>query len=242
MGASPLPSSRRLPQPKNCLNLGKNLNGKPLAMPNLTEPQQNCDLCPRLHQFRKNNQDSHPTWFNGAVPAFGSLSANLLIVGLAPGLQGANRTGRPFTGDYAGDLLYPTLLKFGLAEGTYAAETNDSLILKNCRITNAVRCVPPQNKPVGDEIKKCLPFLTSECENLPNLTVIISLGRIAHGAVVRASGGKLKDYKFAHQALHNLPTGKKMVNSYHCSRYNTNTGRLTEEMFEAVFATATNLL
>ena len=220
----------------------KHINLKTHNMANLKEPHQNCPLCPRLHEFRQTNQQAHPTWFNGAVPAFGNMSAKLLIVGLAPGLQGANRTGRPFTGDYAGDLLYPTLLKFGLAEGTYKAEKEDGLILKNCRITNAVRCVPPQNKPLGDEIKQCLPFLTSECENLPNATVIISLGRIAHDAVVRSSGGKLKDYKFAHHAQHDLPTGKKMINSYHCSRYNTNTGRLTTEMFEAVFETATSLL
>ena len=203
----------------------------------LQTPDKNCPLCPRLETFRSDNSKDHPTWFNGAVPAFGPLDASLLIVGLAPGLRGANRTGRPFTGDYAGDLLYPTLLKFKLAQGHYEGESSDSLTLINCRITNAVRCVPPQNKPVGQEIKQCLPFLTSEIATMPKLKVIISLGRIAHEAVIRATEGKLKDYKFAHGAEHTLKTGGKLINSYHCSRYNTNTGRLTEAMFEDVFHT-----
>ena len=210
--------------------------------PPASAPEKDCPLCPRLTAFRKENSQQFPDWFNGAVPAFGEKAGQILIVGLAPGLRGANRTGRPFTGDYAGDLLYPTLIKFGLAEGTYQASENDGLQLKNCMITNAVRCVPPQNKPNGAEIKNCQPFLTYEITHLPNLKLIISLGRVAHESVIRSIEGKQKDYKFAHGATHPLPTGQTMINSYHCSRYNTNTGRLTPAMFEAVFATALNCL
>ena len=207
-----------------------------------TGPKKDCALCPRLTSFRQENSSQHPNWFNGAVPPFGDQNGALLIVGLAPGLRGANRTGRPFTGDYAGDLLYPTLIKFGLAKGSYQACASDGLQLNNCIITNAVRCVPPQNKPTGQEIKNCQPFLTNELTILPNLKVVISLGRIAHESVVRAINGKQKDYKFAHGAIHELPSGQKMMNSYHCSRYNTNTGRLTQQMFEDVFASAVDYL
>ena len=203
-----------------------------------TGPKKDCALCPRLTSFRQENSSQHPDWFNGAVPPFGDQNGALLIVGLAPGLRGANRTGRPFTGDYAGDLLYPTLIKFGLAKGSYQACASDGLQLNNCIITNAVRCVPPQNKPTGQEIKNCQPFLTNELTILPNLKVVISLGRIAHESVVRAINGKQKEYKFAHGGSHKLPSGQRMINSYHCSRYNTNTGRLTQQMFEDVFASA----
>ena len=203
-----------------------------------TGPKKDCALCPRLTSFRQENSSQHPNWFNGAVPPFGDQNGALLIVGLAPGLRGANRTGRPFTGDYAGDLLYPTLIKFGLAKGSYQACASDGLQLNNCIITNAVRCVPPQNKPTGQEIKNCQPFLTNELTILPNLKVVISLGRIAHESMVRAINGKQKEYKFAHGGSHKLPSGQRMINSYHCSRYNTNTGRLTQQMFEDVFASA----
>ena len=179
------------------------------------------------------------------MPSFGDEDAALLIIGLAPGLKGANRTGRPFTGDYAGDLLYPTLLKFNFAAGSYGASPDDGLTLTNCMITNAVRCVPPQNKPVGEEIKNCRPFLLARIEALPKLACIITLGRIAHETLIRATGGRQKDFKFAHGASHNLlgdaSTSRPpltMINSYHCSRYNTNTGRLTTEMFEDVFSAA----
>ena len=176
--------------------------------------------------------------FNGAVPSFGDERAKLLIVGLAPGLKGANQTGRPFTGDYAGDLLYATLLKFGFASGVYDARADDGLKLMNTMITNAVRCVPPQNKPVGSEIKTCRDFLLHRIQQLPSLKLIIVLGRIAHESVVATLEGKQKDYKFAHGVLHTLPSDHLLLDSYHCSRYNTNTGRLTTEMFEDVFRIA----
>lgn len=176
--------------------------------------------------------------FNGAVPSFGDERAELLIVGLAPGLKGANQTGRPFTGDYAGDLLYATLLKFDFADGVYDARADDGLSLKNVMITNAVRCVPPQNKPIGEEIKTCRTFLKNRIDQLPKLKLMIVLGRIAHESVVATVGGKQKDFKFSHAGLHDLPSGHKMLDSYHCSRYNTNTGRLTTEMFEDVFRIA----
>ena len=176
--------------------------------------------------------------FNGAVPSFGDERAETLIVGLAPGLKGANQSGRPFTGDYAGDLLYATLLKFNFADGVYDARADDGLQLKNAMITNAVRCVPPQNKPIGEEIKTCRTFLKNRIDQLPKLKLMIVLGRIAHESVVATVGGKQKDFKFSHGGLHDLPSGHKMLDSYHCSRYNTNTGRLTTEMFENVFRIA----
>lgn len=200
------------------------------------EPPKNCPLCPRLVAFREENAAAHPDWFNGAAPSFGPDDAELLIVGLAPGLQGANRTGRPFTGDYAGDLLYATLLKFGFAEGAYEARPDDGLTLKRSMITNAVRCVPPQNKPTGDEIKTCRPFLLSRMEALPNLRAVLCLGRIAHESTVSALGLRRKDFPFAHGNSQDTGTGLRLFDSYHCSRYNTNTGRLTEAMFESVFA------
>jgi uracil-DNA glycosylase len=199
------------------------------------EPTRDCDLCPRLGAFRRDNRKANPDWFNAPVPAFGPLDAELLIVGLAPGLKGANLTGRPFTGDYAGDLLYATLLDFGFAEGVYDRHTDDGLQLINCRITNGVRCVPPQNKPIGEEINACRPFLTTEIEAMPNLRTVLSLGLVSHNTVLAALGERRSAWKFTHGALHDLPCGLSLADSYHCSRYNTNTGRLTEPMFHDVF-------
>lgn len=198
------------------------------------EPPRDCELCPRLTEFRQANRDAHPDWFNGPVPSFGEADAKLLIVGLAPGLQGANRTGRPFTGDYAGDLLYSTLIDMELATGSYEARPDDGLRLKDSMITNAVRCVPPQNKPTAAEINECRRFLAERINALPHLKVILALGRIAHDSVISAVGEKRSAYPFAHGARHQLPTGQELFDSYHCSRYNTNTGRLTETMFRNV--------
>ena len=205
------------------------------------EPPPDCPLCPRLAAFRDAQRAAHPDWFNAPVPGFGDPDAWLAIVGLAPGLQGANRTGRPFTGDFAGVLLYATLAKFGLAEGAYAARPDDGLRLTGARIVNAVRCVPPQNKPTPDEIKTCRAFLLPAIEALPRLRVIVALGQIAHQSTVKALGGKLPKYRFGHLAEHRLPGGPVLIDSYHCSRYNQNTGRLTAAMFEAVFARALEL-
>jgi uracil-DNA glycosylase family 4 len=199
------------------------------------EPPLDCDLCPRLADFRNHWQEKEPEWFNAPVPTFGNLDAKLLIVGLAPGLRGANRTGRPFTGDYAGDLLYPTLLKFGWAQGPYEARPDDGLRLKNAAITNAVRCVPPQNKPETSEIRQCNGFLKATIQSMPNLQTILALGKIAHDSVLRALGEKLSQHKFGHAAKHRLTAGINLIDSYHCSRYNTNTGKLTTAMFESVF-------
>ena len=189
-------------------------------------------MCERLVDFRRANQAAYPDYFNAPVPSFGSKDASLLIVGLAPGLKGANRTGRPFTGDFAGDLLYATLVKFGFANGAYDKRPDDGLDLVNCRITNAVRCVPPQNKPVGAEEKACRPFLISTLEEMANLKAILVLGSLAHGSTLSALGLKKSAYKFGHGAVAELESGVKLISSYHCSRYNTNTGKLTTEMFE----------
>lgn len=206
------------------------------------EPDRDCQLCPRLVQFRNENCAKYPDWFNAPVPSFGSRSAQLLIVGLAPGLKGANKTGRPFTGDFAGDLLYETLLGHGFAKGHYDARPDDGLRLVNCMISNAVRCVPPQNKPVGKEIATCRPFLSARITSLKRLKVIIALGRIAHESTLTALGVKKSDHPFGHNRAHVLtsPTRRRLtlIDSYHCSRYNTNTGRLTPDMFNAVFVSA----
>lgn len=196
--------------------------------------KHNCSLCPRLMDFREKNRIKFPDEYNAPVPSFGHKNAQLLIVGLAPGLKGANFSGRPFTGDYAGDLLYATLLKFGLAKGSYGANKDDGLELVNTRITNAVRCVPPENKPTGPEINTCLNFLKSEITDMPNLKIILSLGLVSHNAVIKALGQKISAHKFAHGATHNFGD-ITLTDSYHCSRYNTNTGRLTTVMFEDVF-------
>lgn len=201
----------------------------------LINPPFDCDICPRLASFIGKNRQQYPDWFNGPVPTFGDRMARILIVGLAPGLQGANRTGRPFTGDYAGDLLYQTLEKFGFSEGRYNKRPDDGLILKNIAITNAVRCVPPQNKPLTEEIRNCRPYLKNTIAAYSQLKAFLVLGRIAHDTLLRTFDLKLKDYPFGHGALHRLPNGYKLFDSYHCSRYNTNTGRLTEEMFENIF-------
>jgi uracil-DNA glycosylase family 4 len=186
-----------------------------------------------------------PAWFNGAVPSFGSEQAQLLIVGLAPGVTGANRTGRPFTGDWAGDLLYATLSRFGFSEGTYAADPGDGLSLPHAMITNAVRCVPPENKPVGEEINTCRPFLKARIAALPKLRVIVCLGKISHDSTLRALGLKVAEHPFGHGTRYDLSVDGRpitLLSSYHCSRYNTNTGRLTAEMFGAVFAAAKEAL
>lgn len=199
-------------------------------------PAHDCALCPRLAQFRADNAANHPDWHNGPVESFGPLDAELLVIGLAPGLQGANKTGRPFTGDYAGDLLYQTLGNHGYTKGVYDKRRDDGLTLVNARITNAVRCVPPQNKPVGAEVSNCLPFLAQEIAAMPRLKAMLCLGLLSHNATLRGLGHRQSAFKFGHGSVHALPgTGIKLVDSYHCSRYNTNTGRLTEEMFDAVF-------
>ncbi|MFN4088485.1 MAG: uracil-DNA glycosylase [Alphaproteobacteria bacterium] len=206
------------------------------------EPARDCPLCPRLAAFREGlRRTSPPDWHNAPVPAFGAGAARLLVVGLAPGLTGATRTGRPFTGDYAGDLLYPTLIAFGLARGRFERRPDDGLELADCRVTNAVRCLPPANKPVGAEIAACRPFLRAEIASMPSLRVVLALGRIAHDSVLAALGQRLAHFRFAHGAFHTLPDGITLADSYHCSRYNTNTGRLTEAMFQDVVGRAAAL-
>jgi uracil-DNA glycosylase family 4 len=200
------------------------------------EPPLDCPRCPRLVGFRHELQGLHADWKNAPVRSFGGLDARLLIVGLAPGMRGANRTGRPFTGDYAGDLLYSTLLKFGFAQGTYRADPNDGLHLVDCRIANAVRCLPPENKPTPAEISTCRPFLEAIVAGMPRLTAIVALGRIAHDQALAVTGARRAAFPFAHGARHALPSGVTLFDSFHCSRYNTNTRRLTPEMFRDVFA------
>lgn len=199
-------------------------------------------MCPRLVAFRRENQVDEPDWFNGAVGSFGTSDARLLIVGLAPGRGGANKTGRPFTGDYAGDLLYATLHEFGFSRGEYGARSDDGLELSDCMITNAVRCVPPANKPTTAEIKQCRGFLINRIAQLKELKVILALGRIAHEQVLSALGERRASYPFAHGAQHIVSGNLVLTDSYHCSRYNTNTGRLTTEMFRAVFSDVRQVL
>jgi uracil-DNA glycosylase family 4 len=201
-------------------------------------PDRDCPLCRRLVEFRVAVRAKFPDWHNAPVPPFGPDGARLLIVGLAPGLQGANRTGRPFTGDYAGNLLYATLKEFGLARGEYEQRPDDSLELIDCRISNAVKCVPPENKPTPEEIRICNRFLAEEMASLPKLKVILALGSIAHDAVLVGLGQRKSAAKFAHGARHELARGLILFDSYHCSRYNTNTGRLTTEMFRDVVGQA----
>jgi uracil-DNA glycosylase family 4 len=199
-----------------------------------TAPDRDCPLCPRLVAFRETARAKSPDWFNAPVPSFGHRDAALLIVGLAPGLQGANRTGRPFTGDYAGELLYATLIAYGFARGTYRAAPDDGLQLVDCRITNAVRCVPPQNKPLPAEINTCRSFLVATLDGMPKLRAILALGRVAHDSTVKALGLRPRQAPFGHGAVHEA--GRvRLYDSYHCSRYNTNTGVLTEKMFREVF-------
>jgi uracil-DNA glycosylase len=214
----------------------KGTTAAPKAPP---EAPLDCPLCPRLFDFRAANARAHPAWFNAPVPSFGDVSGRFLIVGLAPGLQGANRTGRPFTADFAGDLLYSTLAKFGFSTGKYDARPDDGLKLKDAIISNAVRCVPPENKPTGAEIVTCRQYLIARIAQLPNLKVMLALGRIAHDSAVRALSARPAASAFGHGRRFVLsgPHGPVALHdSYHCSRYNTNTGRLTEEMFHKVFA------
>ena len=205
--------------------------GPPVA----PEAPADCPLCPRLVAYRAEARRQHPDWYNGAVASFGDDSARLLIVGLAPGIAGANRTGRPFTGDWAGDLLYPTLARFGFANDRFAADPDDGLALFDAMVTNAVRCVPPQNKPVGAEVNTCRGYLAARIAALPRLAHIVTLGRIAHDSTVRALGARPADHPFGHGRTSQVGA-LGLSASYHCSRYNTNTGRLTPAMFEAVFA------
>ncbi|HEY6024064.1 MAG TPA: uracil-DNA glycosylase [Pseudolabrys sp.] len=205
------------------------------------KPGRDCPRCARLVAFRKTWREKEPTWFNAPVPSFGPLSARVLIVGLAPGLQGANRTGRPFTGDYAGVLLYETLGRFGFARGEYTAHPDDGLELIDCRITNAVRCVPPENKPTPEEIKTCRDFLGPTIAEMEKLRAVVALGRIAHDSAVTALGAKKSATPFTHGSCHRLDR-LTLFSSYHCSRYNTNTGVLTPEMFRKVFASVRNYL
>lgn len=202
----------------------------------VTEPPADCPQCARLVAFRSANQAKFPHFHNAPVPSFGPLDADLLIVGLAPGLKGANATGRPFTGDYAGDLLYATLRKFSRATGIYARTPQDGMRLVNTRIVNAVRCVPPENKPTGEEENNCRPYLAAELAAMGSLKAILALGQVAHKSVLKTYGLKQSAFKFAHCVCHDLGKGLPgLVDSYHCSRYNTQTGRLTEAMFHDVF-------
>jgi uracil-DNA glycosylase len=200
-----------------------------------SEPERDCFFCPRLAAFRNANRARYPEFFNAPVPSFGPRDSSLLIVGLAPGLKGANRTGRPFTGDYAGVLLFETLLAYGFARGTYRESADDGLTLTNCRIANAVRCVPPENKPEPPEAAACRGFLAASLREMPNLRAILTLGRIAFESTLRALALKPSHHKFTHGGALDLGAGLKLFGSYHCSRYNTNTGKLTAEMFREVF-------
>ncbi len=206
------------------------------------QPDATCGLCPRLREFRLSQQMLEPTWFNAPVPSFGAAGARLLVVGLAPGLRGANRTGRPFTGDFAGEVLYPALLRHGLATGGFAARIDDGLALPDCRISYAVRCVPPANRPLPAEIANCRPFLAGELGGDSAPCVVLALGRIAHETVLRAHGLPLKGFPFHHGAEHRLPGGQTLLSSFHTSRYNVNTGRLTVAMFDTVVRRAAELL
>lgn len=196
---------------------------------------RDCPLCPRLVAFRNEARGREPSWHNAPVPSFGAAGAKLLIVGLAPGLRGANRTGRPFTGDYAGDLLYETLLSFGFAQGVYQARPDDGLTLVDCLLTNAVRCVPPENKPTPQEMTACRPFLQGLIGSLTDLRAIVALGRIAHDNTLSALGARRAAFPFGHGARHQPAPGLALFDSFHCSRYNTNTGKLTPDMFRSVF-------
>lgn len=213
------------------------MNFAPSPIPG-SEPPRDCPLCPRLVAFREALRVEHSGWWNAPVNAFGDPAAWLAIVGLAPGKHGANRTGRPFTGDYAGELLFATLLKYGLAHGTYESRPDDSLRLDGAIIINAVKCLPPENKPTPEEIRTCRPFLEGQAAVLPNARVFVALGQIAHQSAVKVLGGRLPKAKFGHLGEHVMPDGRVLIDSYHCSRYNQNTGRLTAAMFESVFARA----
>lgn len=203
-----------------------------------TEPPRDCPRCPRLVALREELRGEHPDWWNAPVTAFGDPSAWLAIVGLAPGKHGANRTGRPFTGDWSGDLMFATLAKFGFLTGRYEARADDGAALAGAIIVNAVKCLPPANKPTPEEMRECRPFLAGQIAALPNARVFVALGQIAHQSTVKVLGGRLPKARFGHLAEHRMPDGRVLIDSYHCSRYNQNTGRLTPAMFEAVFARA----
>lgn len=202
------------------------------------EAPKGCRRCPRLAGLRKQLRNDRPEWWNAPVPAFGDPHAWLAIVGLAPGKEGANRTGRPFTGDASGEMLFATLTKFRFIDGVFANDPADGIKLNGAIILNAVKCLPPENKPTGAEINNCRDYLAKALDGLPELKIILALGKIAHDSIIRLSGARLADHKFAHGAQHNLPDGRTLIDSYHCSRYNVNTGRLTAEMFEGVFEQA----
>lgn len=206
-----------------------------------TEPPHDCQLCPRLVALREETRAQYPDWWNAPVPAWGDPQAWLALIGLAPGKHGAHRTGRPFTGDFAGDLLFQTLDRAGLSHGKYDARNDDGLRLEGAIIINSVKCLPPQNKPNPDEIATCRRFMSAQIRQLSNVRVFIALGKIAHDSFLKHNGLKLAAHRFGHSAVHCLPDGRWLVDSYHCSRYNTQTGRLTEQMFEAVFAKAHEL-
>ncbi|WP_374945287.1 uracil-DNA glycosylase [Sphingomonas sp.] len=206
-----------------------------------TEPPLDCPRCPRLVAFREELRAEYPVWWNAPVNAFGDRAAWLGVIGLAPGKHGANRTGRPFTGDFSGQLLFHTLSKYGLASGTYAATPEDDFRLHGAIVINAVKCLPPANKPTPEEIRTCRPFLEAQAAVLPHARVFVALGQIAHQSAVKVLGGRLPKAKFGHLAEHRMPDGRILLDSYHCSRYNQNTGRLTTPMFEAVFARALEL-
>ncbi len=205
------------------------------------EPPHDCPRCPRLVAAREALRQDNPTWWNAPVPAFGDPDAWLAVVGLAPGLHGANRTGRAFTGDHSGALLFGTMAKLGLATGTFANRANDDLVLTGAIVLNAVKCLPPANKPTPEEIRTCRPFLDDQLAALTHVRVVVALGQIAHQSAVKVMGGRLPKANFAHLAEHRMPDGRVLIDSYHPSRYNQNTGRVNEEMFEAVFARAVAL-
>ena len=206
-----------------------------------TEPPHDCPRCPRLVALRQELRAEHPDWWNAPVPAFGDPQGWLGIIGLAPGKHGANRTGRPFTGDYAGDLMFATLAKFGFTQGKYESRPDDGLQLRGTIIINSVKCLPPENKPTPEETRTCRPFADAQANSLPNARIFIALGQIAHQSAVKILGGKLPKCRFGHLAEHRMPDGRMLIDSYHCSRYNQNTGRLTAAMFEAVFERAIEL-
>ena len=238
-GRSPVPAVRPVRAERDEDGCGHGcapLDGRPMIVN--PDPPRDCPRCPRLVAYRERLRAEHPDWWNAPVEGWGDPAAWLLVVGLAPGVQGANRTGRPFTGDYAGDLLYTTLLKFGLAEGDYERRPDDGLRLKGVFIANAAACVPPENKPLPVEVQNCRPFLEARIASLPNLKAIVALGTIAHQSTVKALGGKLPKHRFGHAAVHEMRAGVTLFDSYHCSRYNTNTGKLTPGMFEQVFELA----
>jgi len=212
----------------------------PPSLPD-TEPPRDCALCPRLAAFREEVGAGHPDWWNAPVPAFGDPDGWLAIVGLAPGMHGAHRTGRAFTGDGAGPLLFGTLARFGLLDGEFAARPDDGVRLRGAMILNAVKCLPPANKPTPEEVRTCRGYLAAQVEALQNARVFVALGQIAHQSTVKVLGGRLPKARFAHLAEHRVPDGRVLIDSYHCSRYNQNTGRLTPAMFEAVFARALEL-